>query len=131
MPGNASPASSAIQTRASTRRTPSTNSTAAGPGAVGSGVIASQRSAGSSTSTLTVSSVGTSSSSTDAPYSTLHGSTLNLTISGRSGLRLRSPVHPFDGRRLGALGHPVLDRHAVGQLAHMGDDTHHAVAGPE
>ena len=77
MPGCASPVSSSIQTRASTRRTPSTNSTLPGWIAPGRGSIGAHSPSGTSTSVFTSTSDATSSLSTDVPYSTLHGSTRN------------------------------------------------------
>ena len=79
MPGRAPPSASLIHTLASTRRTPSTNTTGAGP--AGGGVIGAHCVGGRSTarSTVTSDSAIAALPSPAEPYSGAQVSTANLT----------------------------------------------------
>src|SRR5689334_12135997 len=140
MPWRAPPSSSVIQTRASTRRTPSTKATPAG-GAVPAG---GRRGAQSAASTSTPRSTGsvppaTADSSVGAPYSGAQASTANR----RGGTDASTSDAPPTARSVtsgddlgdGGAGRVPGDleahRHALGQLGHVADQADHPPSGPE
>ena len=114
-------ASPSTHTRASTRRTPSTNTMQSGTGVAGSGAIGAHRSAATSWCDLDLGGASRAMpSSAGVPYSGAHDSTKNLTCPTRS--TVAAPP---------TLRHLEPHRQPLGQLPHVGDDADHAAAGAQ